>query len=153
MLTFPFTLLQRSLDCEILGDLDEAIAILREGIDTLNPAEHSQELPVLTHHLAILCDKAGRTTLGIEYVKKCLTTSPDDLGLLYTLTRRLIMVGQTAEARVAVEKFRTACELSTDKLRSGWAELQGILERDLAGLTGEPEAYRVLVKSSQPKSI
>lgn len=134
MLSPPFDLLQRSLDFRSRGDLEGAIKILTEGIDSLSPSEFGAELCVLTHDLALLCEMAGRTPLGIQYAMRGLVSSPQDLGLLYTVTRLLILAGRTDDARVSFKKFLAACEISTDELRSGWAELRGELERKLTGL-------------------
>jgi len=69
--------------------------MLREGIDSLNPS--SEALPALIRHFAVLCDRSGRSAIGIEYVKKGLASFPEDLSLLYHLAEFLIAAGQPME--------------------------------------------------------
>ena len=126
--------MQRAIDLHSRGDLAEAIAILEEGITSLDSTEYGPELTAATNYLANLSEMAGQPSVAIDYVMKALAVSPHDLGLLYKLAWSLILTRQAAEAHAAVEKFRVACESSTDKLRSSWAELQDGLERRLAEL-------------------
>ncbi len=127
----PLELVHHALDLRLQGNLDGAIALLAEGLDVADPQEHRQEIAILAHDLAITCEVAGRPKIAIEYVTKGLAACPDDLGLLYTLARLLIVAGRLPEARLAVATFSNACLSSTDELRAHWAELHSGLKRVL----------------------
>jgi tetratricopeptide (TPR) repeat protein len=127
----PLDLVRRAMDLRTEGDLDGAIALMATGFDSANHSEHGKELAILANDLATAYEERGRPELAIEYVKKGLTVCPNDLSLLYTLARLLILTEQFDEARRAVNNFSNACDTSADPLQASWAELQSGLQRML----------------------
>ena len=127
----PYELMRRAFELECQGDLDAAISLLTRGIDSLDLSERHQELSVLTNTLSILCERTGRHELGIEYLRRCLGTYPDDLASWHHLAQLLMKIGRVQDARTAVDKLRRACNSSTHRFQREWQELLERLEQSV----------------------
>ncbi|MEZ5403659.1 MAG: hypothetical protein R2729_28525 [Bryobacteraceae bacterium] len=128
----PRELLRRVQDIDDSGDVGSAIQVLADGISSGVCSENVLWLSALTIHMSILCEQTGRLDLAIEFVKKALPEIPNDLGLLYTLANLLGLKGETEEARIVAERFRRACDVSTDEDAKRWSELIPSLDRMLS---------------------
>jgi hypothetical protein len=131
-MNFPHDAIGESIDLRLRGDARGAVALLTATLESLMQSGQLDLWPHLAHNLAAACEEDHRPELGIRYLQECLTTFPDDLSLLYALTKLLIASGRRDEAQLVAKKFRSAFVLSTDDLRHNWAELQEPLERVLA---------------------
>jgi tetratricopeptide (TPR) repeat protein len=128
----PTDLIGKAIDLRLKGDARGAISLLEAALESMKQSGQTDTLPLLAHDLAIACEEARELELGISHLRQWLTTFPDDLGLLYTHARLLILSRQKDEAFAATEKFRSAWASSADELRHGWADLQEPLDKMLA---------------------
>lgn len=128
----PADIIGKAVDLRLQGDAQGAVSLLGAAVKSLTHSDPTEALPLLVHDLAIACEEADQLEVGIGHVRRWLATYPDDLGLLYTHARLLILAGQKDEAYAATEKFRSTCASSRDELRDGWADLQEPLDRRLA---------------------
>ena len=124
-------LLRRAVDLENDGHVSSAIEILSHGLEAIGWSAERREVPTLTGHLVVLCERANDPELGIKYLRKCLASFPVDLGTLYTLARLLQSTGYRLEALEIADRFRLACASSTDPSRDAWADLIAPLDASL----------------------
>jgi tetratricopeptide (TPR) repeat protein len=124
-------LLRRAVDLENAGNISSAIEILNGGLEAIEWSAERREVPTLTGHLVILCERANNPELGIKYLRKCLANFPSDLGTLYTLARLLQSTGLRLEALEMADRFRRSCVSSTDPLKHACADLIAPLDASL----------------------